>query len=92
LIEAETGAHLWADRFDGDVSDVFAFQDQFAERVVGVIEPSVLKSEIERARRKPQGSLAAYDLYLRAFSLGLDIAGASASRRAPFARSHPARP
>ena len=66
LIEAETGAHLWADRFDGDVGDVFAFQDQVAERVVAVIEPSVLKSEIERARRKPPGSLAAYDLYLRA--------------------------
>jgi TolB-like protein len=66
LIEAETGAHLWADRFDGALDDVFELQDQITERIVGVIEPSVLKSEIERSRRKPPESLAAYDLYLRA--------------------------
>ncbi|HXZ15925.1 MAG TPA: tetratricopeptide repeat protein [Roseiarcus sp.] len=66
LIEAETGAHLWADRFDGDLGDVFDFQDRVTERVVGVIEPSMLKSEIERSRRKPPDSLAAYDLYLQA--------------------------
>jgi adenylate cyclase len=66
LIEAETGAHLWADRLEGDFSDVFALQDQVTERVVGVIEPSVRNSEIERSRRKPPDSLAAYDFYLRA--------------------------
>ncbi len=66
LIDAETGAHLWADRFDGALDDVFDLQDQITERVVGVIEPNVLKSEIERARRKPPESLDAYDLYLRA--------------------------
>jgi TolB-like protein len=86
LIEAETGAHLWADRFDGDVSDVFAFQDQVAERVVGVIEPSVLKSEIERARRKPPGSLAAYDLYLRALPHLATASPAEARIAAPLLR------
>ena len=66
LIEAETGAHLWADRFEGALDDVFDLQDQITERVVGVIEPSIVKSEIERSRRKPPENLAAYDLYLRA--------------------------
>ncbi len=68
LIEAETGAHLWADKFDGAVDDIFDLQDQITERIVGVIEPSVVKSEIERSRRKPPENLAAYDLYLRALS------------------------
>jgi adenylate cyclase len=66
LIEAETSAHLWAERFEGGVADVFDLQDQVTERVVGVIEPSVRQSEIERSRRKRPESLAAYDLYLRA--------------------------
>ena len=66
LIEAETGAHLWADRFEGALDDVFDLQDQITERIVGVVEPSVVKSEIERSRRKHPENLAAYDLYLRA--------------------------
>jgi len=66
LIEAETGAHLWADRFEGALDDLFDLQDQITERIVGVIEPSVVKAEIERSRRKPPESLAAYDLRLRA--------------------------
>jgi adenylate cyclase len=66
LIEAETGAHLWAEKFDGALDDVFELQDQITERIVGVIEPSVRKSEIERSRRKPPENLAAYDLCLRA--------------------------
>ena len=66
LVEAETGAHLWADKFDGDLKDVFELQDQITERVVGVVEPSVRKSEIERSRRKRPDSLEAYDLFLRA--------------------------
>ena len=66
LIEAETGAHLWAEKFDGALDDIFDLQDQITERIVGVVEPSVLKSEIERSRRKPPDNLAAYDLYLRA--------------------------
>src|ERR1700719_1509998 len=66
LIEAETGAHLWADRYDGAVEDVFDLQDQITEKVVGIVEPSLQRSEIERARRKRPESLDAYDLYLRA--------------------------
>ena len=66
LIEADTGAHLWADRFDGALDDVFELQDQITECIVAIIEPSVLKSEIERSRRKRPENLAAYDLCLRA--------------------------
>ena len=66
LIEAETGAHLWADRYDGELEDVFDLQDQITEKVVGVVEPSLRQSEIERSRRKRPENLDAYDLYLRA--------------------------
>ena len=66
LIDATTGAHLWADRFDGGVEDVFDLQDRITESVVGAIEPTLRKAEIERARRKPVENLDAYDLYLRA--------------------------
>ncbi len=66
LIEAETGAHLWADRYDGAIEDVFDLQDQITEKVVGVVEPSLQRSEIERSRRKRPENLDAYDLYLQA--------------------------
>jgi adenylate cyclase len=66
LIDAETGAHLWADRFDGSLEDVFDLQDKVAISVVGVIEPTLRQAEIERSRRKRPDSLDAYDLYLRA--------------------------
>jgi adenylate cyclase len=66
LIDAETGAHLWADRFDGSTEDVFDLQDQVTASVVGAIEPNVRTAEIERARRKPAENLQAYDLMLRA--------------------------
>jgi adenylate cyclase len=66
LVDAETGAHLWADRYDGDTEDVFNFQDRITDSVVGIVEPSVQRSEIERARRKRPDNLNAYDLYLRA--------------------------
>src|SRR4029079_16860782 len=65
LIDTTTGAHLWADRFDGGLGDVFDLQDQVTERVVGAIAPAVEKAEIERAKRKPTDSLDAYALYLR---------------------------
>jgi adenylate cyclase len=68
LLEAETGAHLWADRYDGALEDVFDLQDQITEKVVGVVEPNLQRSEIERSRRKHPGNLDAYDLYLRALS------------------------
>jgi len=66
LIDATNGAHLWADRFDGELEDVFELQDKVAISVAGVIEPTLRQAEIERARRKRPDSLDAYDLYLRA--------------------------
>jgi tetratricopeptide (TPR) repeat protein len=66
LIEADTGSHLWADKYDGVLDDVFDLQDKMTETIVGIIEPSVRRAEIERARRKRPDNLGAYDLYLRA--------------------------
>jgi TolB-like protein/class 3 adenylate cyclase len=66
LVEAATGAHLWADKYDGAPEDIFDLQDKITESVVGIVEPSVRKSEIERALRKRPESLDAYDLVLRA--------------------------
>jgi TolB-like protein len=65
LIDAETGAHLWADRFDGALEDMFDLQDQVTSRVVGAITPMLQREEIKRARRKPTENLDAYDYYLR---------------------------
>ncbi|MEH2508238.1 TolB-like protein/class 3 adenylate cyclase [Bradyrhizobium sp. AZCC 1578] len=65
LVDTATGAHLWADRFDGGIGDIFGLQDQVTESVVGAIAPVVEKAEIERAKRKPTESLDAYALYLR---------------------------
>jgi adenylate cyclase len=67
LIEASTGAHLWAEKFDGALEDVFELQDAVTERVVGAIEPSIKQAEINRARTKPTSNLDAYDYYLQAF-------------------------
>ena len=66
LIEAETGAHLWADKFDSVLEDVFDLQDHVTTAVAGAIEPSVTQAEISRANRKPTGNLQAYDWLLRA--------------------------
>ena len=66
LIDATNGTHLWADRFDGLLEEVFELQDKVAISVAGVIEPTLRQTEIERARRKRPDSLDAYDLYLRA--------------------------
>lgn len=65
LIEAATGAHLWADRFDGALDDVFDLQDRVTSSVVGAISPKLEQAEIERAKRKPTASQDAYDYYLR---------------------------
>ncbi|RZN10797.1 hypothetical protein CWO91_11385 [Bradyrhizobium genosp. SA-3] len=65
LIDAATGVHLWADRFEGELGNVFDLQDQVTESVVGAIAPTVEKAEIERAKRKPTESLDAYTVYLR---------------------------
>jgi adenylate cyclase len=66
LIEAETGAHLWADRFDGSLEAIFDLQDQVAISVAGVIEPALRAVEIRRAADRPRNDPTAYDLYLRA--------------------------
>jgi TolB-like protein len=66
LIDAATGVHLWADRFEGDLTDIFQLQDSVTISVVGTIEPRIRSAEIERALRKPTESLEAYDLVLRA--------------------------
>ena len=66
LIETETGAHIWADRYEGDLRDIFALQDEITERIVSAVELNVQAAEIRRARAKPTDSLTAYDLYLRA--------------------------
>ena len=65
LIDAATGAHLWADRFDGESKDIFDLQDRIATSVVCAIAPKLEQAEIERAKRKPTESLDAYDYYLR---------------------------
>jgi adenylate cyclase len=68
LIDALSGTHLWADRFDGSLEDVFELQGRVASNVVGTIEPKLQLSEIERTTRKPTKSPDAYDLYLRALA------------------------
>jgi TolB-like protein/class 3 adenylate cyclase len=65
LIDTATGAHLWADRFDGSLEDIFDLQDQVTASVVGAIAPKLEQAEIERAKRKPTENLDAYDYYLR---------------------------
>jgi adenylate cyclase len=65
LIDAANGTHLWADRYDGNIEDIFDLQDQVTSSVVGAIAPKLERAEIERSRQKPTNSLDAYDVYLR---------------------------
>src|SRR5437667_12209200 len=65
LIEAETGVHLWAERYDRSLDDIFALQDEITMSVVGSIEPNLRRAEIERVKRQRPDSLDAYDLFLR---------------------------
>jgi adenylate cyclase len=99
LIDATNGAHLWADRFDGLLEDVFELQDKVALSVAGVIEPTLRQSEIVRARRKRPDSLDAYDLYLRALpdavaampedaDRALDLLGKAVELEPDFAAAH----
>jgi adenylate cyclase len=69
LVEAATGAHLWADRFDGSLEDVFDLQDKVASRVAGVIEPALQAAEIACRSNRPTNDLTAYDLYLRGYAM-----------------------
>ena len=73
LVDTTTGAHIWADRFDGDLSDVFDLQDRFTESVVAAIGPQLQLAEIERLRHKPVAHLDAYDLLLRAQQLEYEL-------------------
>ena len=66
LIDASTGTHLWADRFDGALEDIFELQDRITASVVGIIAPTVERAEIERVRGRAPGNLQAYELVLRA--------------------------
>jgi len=80
LIDAATGSHLWADRFDGSLEDVFDLQDKVAASVAGVIEPALQAAETARSADRPTADLTAYDLYLRAYALTL-----SSTRQIPEA-------
>jgi TolB-like protein len=66
LIETESATHVWADRYDGSLGDIFKLQDEMTMSVIGAVEPTLRKAEIERARRKRPDNLDAYDLFLRA--------------------------
>jgi adenylate cyclase len=68
LIDAVSGVHLWADRFEGDLSDIFALQDEMTLNVISAIQPKLLQTEIELAARRRPDNLSAYDLCLRAAS------------------------
>jgi adenylate cyclase len=69
LIDAVTGTHLWADRFDGSLEDIFDLQDKVASSVAGVIEPALQAAETARSANRPTSDLTAYDLYLRAYAM-----------------------
>jgi len=69
LIDAPTGTHIWADRFDGSLEDVFDLQDKVASSVAGVIEPALQAAETARSAAWPTNDLTAYDLYLRAYEM-----------------------
>jgi TolB-like protein len=73
LIEATAGTHLWADRYDGSLSDVFELQDRIAANAAAVIEPKLRFTEVERARRLPPQNLDAYDLWLKAVAHASDF-------------------
>ncbi len=66
LIEATNGHHIWADRFDGDLADIFAVQDEIAERIVASVAPGVLAAEMKEAKRKDVSTLDAWDRIMRA--------------------------
>jgi len=69
LIDATNGAHLWADRLDGLMEDIFELQDQVASSVAGIIEPALQAAETARSAARPTADLTAYDLYLRAYAM-----------------------
>jgi len=66
LIDATNASHIWSDRYDGELADIFDFQDRVTEAIIGTLEPTITLSEIERAKRKRPDSLDAYDCVMRA--------------------------
>ena len=84
LVDATTGAHIWADRFEGEMSDVFELQGRITESVVAVIEPNLQRAEIERLKRKPVSNLDAYDLMLRAQQLEYEFTEQSLAEAIQF--------
>src|SRR6266436_2818278 len=74
LIDAVTGTHLWADRFDGSLDDVFELQDKVASSVAGIIEPALQAAETARSTDRATKDLTAYDLYLGGYAMALSSA------------------
>lgn len=83
LVEAENGRHLWAERYDRSLGDIFALQDEITMSVVGAIEPSLRQAEVERVKRKRPENLDAYDLLLRAISTDVSMP-AGVAQAVPF--------
>lgn len=81
LIDAETGTHIWADHFEGTLDDIFELQDHVATSVVAAISPQLERAEMDRSKRKPTGSLGAYDHYLRGMA-NLHVGSREAIQRA----------
>jgi len=86
LIEAETNAHLWAERYDRPLDDIFAVQDEITMCVVGAIEPSLRKAEIDRVRRQRPSNLNAYDLVLRSLPFVYSLMPKHAESAMPLLR------
>src|SRR5262249_46649917 len=84
LVEAETGVHLWGERYDRRLDDIFALQDDITLSVVGAIEPSLREAEIERVKRKRPDSLDAYDLVLRAIPHAYHVRPEEAAKAVPL--------
>jgi TolB-like protein/class 3 adenylate cyclase len=99
LIDAETRSHLWANRFDGTIDDVFELQDRITENVVAALAPTLHQAEIERARSKPVTNLDAYDYLLRAVPMvvantaeeaatAIELLSEALRRSPTYARAH----
>ena len=85
LVDGETGTQLWAETFDGALAEVFDFQDRITEAVATVAEPRIQAAEIARSRRERPGSVATYDIYLRALA-GIRVRDRGGKRRGLCAR------
>ena len=84
LIDTETAANVWADHYDGTLGDIFKLQDELTMSVIGAVEPTLRKAEVERVRRKRPDSLDAYDLFLRALPLASTAVAQDADQALEF--------